>query len=464
MDLSEVSAGTPKVLGHCLELYLNPHRAPLELNVRSAPVTPAKYASHPDIQFFRLVKSQHHYTYHKLKISSAEHSHAGIELASTLFDPYSRDLLLNRLRTFNALNWSIPSLNQAQTSLTELFCASYGWQCESISKNNNTKNHLRCTGCHFELILRFNSVEQQPAFAPFQFDLDDIQLLNANLVDQYILQVQASGHDAACSWTKVHTPLIGVYYLTPHLSNTNATLIGDYLKRLRNLTDNLPILQDHVASFRNLTPPVGAENLSKLVTVSNKWLLSRYFHDNKENFSIILDKMCPFWVYWLAAMGWDLNIQTFASQTVLLLICTSCNLRVFIKQNGVNGDRHSHLPVLSSSKILTPCTFPPSTTHLDSEFQIADGEDMDEDEEPDAHFCHKEWCLQLLKVEGQFFYEYFEKLVNNLEKNIGPQGEYLSEKDLLLDLENETPKKRSSIDIEDGLERFTKLRKLYFVD
>ncbi|SGZ51502.1 CIC11C00000003008 [Sungouiella intermedia] len=461
MDLSELSAGTPKVLDHYLELFLKSTLPQEMLHFRSAPVTPANYATHPDIQFFRLVKANHHYAYHKMKTSGLESSVDNINGRSTLFDPYSRELLLQRLRTFNALNWNIPP-GSGEESLTELVCAAGGWACESIARNNNTKNHLKCTSCGHELVLRFNSVDQQPAYVPFQFDLEDINQLNNNLKLLYIEQIRTTGHVETCSWTKVHTPLAGVYYLTPYISETNEILIGNYLKCLRNLTDNLPILLEHSGSIRNLSPPISVDDLTRLVTVSNKWLLARYFHDNKENFSVILERMCPPWLHSLALMGWDLNIQTFSSQTVLLLVCTDCNQRVFIKQHG--QQEQIQLPILSSSKILTPCKFPPHTAHLTIGFSTEFMDEMEEDEEIDPYYCHKPWCSHIQNVGDIPFFEYFKNMMYDLEKNIGRQGEYLSEKDQVLNMDGQVTKRRNSIDIDDGIERLTKLRKLYFVD
>lgn len=467
MNLSEISAGTPKVLSHCLELFLDPHPSSSEMHqFRSAPTTPAKYASHPDIQFFRLVKAKHHYAYHKLKTAVHDGLLDHTREKAPSFDPYSRDLLLQRLRTYNALNWHIPATGQGQVELNELICAAAGWTCESIARNNNTKNHLKCTGCEHDLVLRFNSVEQQPAFTPFQFDLEDINQLNHNLKLLYLEQIHLTAHAAACPWTKVQTPLRGVYYLAPHISTTNETYIGEYLKSLRNLTDNLPIILEYSAHLRNLSPPIGVDQLSRLVAVSNKWLLSRYFHDNKENFSFILERMCPAWIYWLAALGWDLNIQSFSSQTVLLLICTSCNQRAFLKQQNSQGEHPAepHPPILSSSKILTPCKLPPTSTLSTTVFSTEYMEEMEEEEDQDEFFCHKEWCTHVQNVDGQPFYDYFKNVIINLEKNIGQQGEYLSEKDQIFDMESTTAKKRDNTDLNDEIERFTKLRKLYFVD
>lgn len=464
MDLSEVSAGTPKVLNHYLELLLKPLPSPEIQQFRSAPVTPAKFASHPDIQYFRLVKANYHYAYHKLKSLGPESSLDAISGCSTLFDPYSRELLLQRLRTFNALNWNIPTLALGEEELTELVCAANGWACKSIARNNNTKNRLKCTACGREVILRFNTIGQQPAYALFQFDLEDINHLNNNLKTLYIKQIQESAHDAACSWTKVHTPLAEVYYLTPHISETNEILIGDYLKRLRSFTENLPILLEHSSALQSLCPPESVEQLTGLRDVSNKWLIARYLHDNKENLSIEPEQLCPPWLAWLAAMGWALNIQTFSSQVVLLLICTNCNLRVIVKQPRKQG-HDGKTPIVSSSKILSPGTFPSLAPHLSTALSTEmDKKKEMEEEDHDGNYCHKRWCSQVQNVGGVPFYEYFKAMLLALEKNIGPQGEYLLEKDQMLNIDSQNLKRRNSMDINDGIERFAKLRKLYFVD
>lgn len=447
MNLSDVSAGTPRVLKNCLDLFLGPDKNLDMRGFASAPVTPAKYDSHPDIQFFRLVKTKHHYAYHKAKRAGHD-TLDKIHLQSTVFDPYSRDLLLQRLRTFNALNWNVPSPGK----LNELVCASKGWVCESIVRNSNTKNHLKCCTCGNLLVLRFNVMDEQPQYAPFQFDMEDIHLLNDNLETQYLRQILELGHSSTCSWTKFQTPL-SVYYLTPHISSTNEVLISDYLTVLRNLTENYAILQDHTTAYGQLVPSALVDLFSLFAKVSNMWLISKYYRENQENIAAMLDRMSAPWLYWLAAMGWDLNIQTFSSQTVLLLICSKCNQRLFLRKS----DESESVPTVSSSKILTPCQFPAhigGTSVFSTEYM-----DEMEEEEYDVNLGHKPWCCNLHNT-GVPFYEYFMQTVIGLEKNIGANGEYLVEKDASLDL---TPSKRkSSIDVSEGLDRLSKLRRLYF--
>lgn len=459
MDLSDVTAGTPKVLGRCLTLFSESREKPPNTNVSfSAPVTPAKFDSNPDIQFFRLVKAKHHYNYHKSKRLLRDLSTGRSHAKPNVFNPYSRQNLLDRLRTFNALNWQIP-YSPASNDLTELLCASHGWTCESISRNNNTKNHLRCSSCNAELILRFNNEVPLPIYAPFLFDSDDVQLANDNLVREYITQVQSTGHISTCSWNKIHTPLNSVYYLTPYVSFTDETLIREYLETLFHLTKNCQTLVDHVSEVQNILPPIQTEDLSHFVNASNIWLLSRYYKEDKENSAQVLATSCPPWIYWLAAMGWDLNAQKFAQESILLLICSNCNQRVFLKntQESFTGN-------VLSSKVLSPCEFPP---HLENvtpkDFECVE----EEDEEETKNFGHKLWCLHSSNMGTIPFHVYFKDMLISLDRLVGPIGEYETDKDMAIDPNpDSTPvsKRKNSFNVNEGLERFSKLRKTYFIE
>lgn len=460
MDLSEISAGTPKVLGRCLELF-DQNREKYSTNfptLFSAPVTPAKYTSNPDIQFFRLVKAKHHYNYHKSKRSNQELDFERISAKSTVFNPYSRALLLSRLATFNALNWQIP-YSAEFTELNELLCASHGWTCESISLNHNLKNHLRCTVCKAQLVLQFN-MEEAPDYTPFWFDSDDIQLVNTNLKKEYITQVCGLGHLDSCSWQKLHTPVDSVYYLTPHISVADETLIDEYLQVLFSLTNILPHLDQQSSEFQRLFTPISLEELTQLIHVSNTWLLSRYYKDDKENFATVLAKNCPGWVYRIAAMGWDLKTQQFAHERILLLICTTCNNRVVIKSGEPQSNGENFAPL----RTLSPCEFP---AHIPSALATSSSDfynNTDDDDIEDNNFGHKSWCMHVTNMGNVPFYDYFKNMLIQLYRYVGPVGEY-EDKDMAIGPDISEPRKRqNSINVNEGLERFSKLRKLYFID
>lgn len=473
MYLADVAEGTPRVLKQYMKIFDSPstHQPDLTVKLQSAPVTPTKYETHPDIQFFRLVKTKHHYAYHKSKLSlnSAEDNIEMINSRLSGFEPFNRDQLLERLKTFNALNWHIPSGKNTGVQLNELLCAVNGWTCQSIARNNNVKNHLMCSKCGNELILRFNAEEEQPEFAPFHFDLEDIQAVNVNLKSLYAQQVQAVGHQASCPWTKVLTPINTVYYLTPYLASTNETLITIFTKTLKSLFDNLMIIQEHVGFLSLLCPrPSLISNFADFCRASNLWLLSRYFNNDKENIGTILSKSCPAWLYCVAAMGWDVYTQQFNGQTVLLMICHSCNQRIFLQKSSSpnkDGEQKSDHP-----KVLTPCeytaTIPNGTLKFSNEYlnEVAD----DEEEDEDPYFGHKEWCCQVSDMAGQAYFDYFVNTLSSLEDYIGPNGEYRLDKDESLDMDVDSSskfsKRRASFDLQEELERFRKLRKPYFAE
>lgn len=473
MYLAEVAEGTPRVLKQYMKIFDSPsaHEPDYTLKLQSAPVTPTKYETHSDIQFFRLVKTKHHYAYHKSKLvlSSTEENvdHTNSRLSG--FEPFNREQLLQRLKTFNALNWHIPSGKNTGVQLNELLCAVNGWTCQSIARNNNVKNHLSCSKCGNELILRFNAEEEQPEYAPFHFDLEDIQAVNLNLKAQYAQQVQALGHQSSCPWTKVLTPINTVYYLTPYIASTNEALIKLHTKTLKSLFDNLAIIQEHAGFLSLLCPkPKLISTYADFCRASNLWLLSRYFNNDKENFGTILSKNCPAWLYCISGMGWDMYTQDFNGQTVLLMICQSCNQRIFLRKSAGPDDSSSGSQ--EHPKVLTPCEYTAAIPHASSKFSNEYMDEVFEEDEQviDPYLGHKQWCCQVSDMAGQPYFDYFMNMVASLEEYIGPNGEYLKDRDESLDMDIDActkhSKRRASFDLQEELERFRKLRKPYFAE
>lgn len=458
MSFSEVAAGTPKVLNSCLEVLHRDSPTPTRA-ANSAPVTPARFSSNSDVQFFRLVKTKYHYAYHKLKlVTNSEQS----TLSSALsIDPYSRLLLLARLKTFNALNFHVPYTDDDE-ALTELLCLMHGWECVSSGRNNNTKNQLCCSGCGGMVVLRFNALEAQPAYTPFEFDVADIVELNRNLKVSYMQQIRHLGHLPHCLWQKFHCPLVGVYYLTPHLGSTTEKLMQEYLASLRNLADNIAVISSTVPSVTKLVPRFPPSILAEFSRVSNLWLAARFFKDDKENFFQDFQKSLPASVHILAAMGWALHIQAFASQTILLFVCSTCNQRVIIAE-----DHSKRVEVkLSTSKTLSSCQYPPFFSRKSTPYQflgVVNGEHEDEDEEHDPDYGHKPWCCHIHKMAGKPYIEYLVDLVVRLESSIGPDGEYNTESEMAVDT-TVTRKRPGEFDLQAGLQNFAKLRKLYFAE
>lgn len=434
MDVQDFSSQTPRVLNQCLALFEFEQKANSQgssVAHRSAPSTPTgKYSAHPDIQFFSSIKKKHHFDYHKQKHQMTfepVHRHSPTPIEGG-FDPYSREGLLERISSFNALNWNIPpsaaNSNSGEclpSNLTELFCAANGWTCEPISQNCNFTNHLKCSTCSGQVILRFNSINEE-TYGKFSFDMNDIARLNDNLKISYLSEIKQGAHSASCPWKTILCSLRGTYYLTPYVGATNSTLITEYLTALRNLIDNIPLLGDVSGFCQKLIPNSESESNSQFIQISKMWFLNRFYTDTKENFASVLDFVCPAWVYKVAAMGWLLSFQQHGEDHFLIMSCFCCNQRLFLAH--------------------------------------------EQDIEQGDHYCHKPWCSFVNNMGSNTFFEYFEKTLLLLENSIGPHGEYLLDQELSFDMDAvaTSRKRRESFDVNEGLEKLTKLRKMYFVN
>ena len=457
----EFTANTLPILNKCLLLL---EQTPVPCTAKYAPAFRGeKYRSHPDIQFFSSIKKKHHFEYHRQKQKQLlEPVYGHVKEVTGSFDPYSRKHLLQRIGTYNALNWSIPpsaschledgeeitcakstehewtsdgltpsnldrSIEDARSNpgprsllpiaLTELFCAANGWACKVISRDNNFTNHLKCTACSATFILRFNSVNEAN-YSDSLLDMDDIAELNDNLKVSYLSEIRQGAHSASCPWKIFLCSLQGTYYLTPFVASTISTLISEYLECLKNLVDNLSILE-HMEDFcSKLIPPTAPRTDTEFVRVSKIWFLNRFYPDTKDNFAAVLDFMCPPWIYKVAAQGWKLSLQKHQENILNLIKCDFCNQRLFVD-----------------------CILA---------------------EEGLENYWHKKWCTRATPMGDMSFHEHFCRLVVMLEKLIGAHGEYLLDQELSFDIEAVDRKRWESFDVNEGLERFKKLRKMYF--
>ncbi|EGW34460.1 uncharacterized protein SPAPADRAFT_59885 [Spathaspora passalidarum NRRL Y-27907] len=439
-SLDEVSHNTSQVLEDCLDIFQSPahesynHKNTVYLGNTS-------FNQHPDIQYFQKVKQKNHFTYHKSKVQSQK-SIEKIQSKSTVFDPYDLNMLLGRLRSFNSLNWQVPNSPQ----LNELKCARNGWKCASFARN--IKNHLICTNCHQQLILRFSNNNISNDTSPFDIDFlsgkeyDDE--LNSKLIEKYMVQIETTGHSTECSWRNFETPLDGVYYPRHYLSATNTFLITQYLKNLKSLVDNSLILQEHydqIFKSSSLQSP-------EFINISNQWLLARYYKLDKENVSACLQHI-PVWFYEIAAQGWSLNAQRYANDVILVMSCGMCNSRVFL--NTVTPASN-----LNTLQALTPVKYP---LHHEPHDELTE---FDQPLGPqfDPVHDHKPFCSH---VHDPHLHDYFFSLILGSINNIGINGEYINNDSTIIDRPT-TTKRKKSFTMNDGLERLNKLRKLYLIE
>lgn len=472
--MNEAMSGTPKVLKEYLDLISSPcHESYVGMEDMSRI---DKFFNHPDIQYFKNVKAKNHYNYHKIKNSAGDAKTVGRK-RDPEFDPYSRRDLLKRLSTFTALNWHIPPTRNS--CINELQCARNGWKCVSITANNNTKNHLMCTACNHQLILKFNDISSPLEFVPFDFDIEDIQELNESLFTEYSKQITTSAHGVECPWRDFETPLDGVYYLRPYINSTNQLLTDEYLSNLKNLVDNLDVLKGYSGIFsEKLLMDDQSPNFAEFVNISKCWLLSRYYKENKENNFNLLERV-PMWFYKIAVLGWDLHTQSFSNQLVLLLICSKCNKRVFLNsvhhepiEKG-NAIEVSNLGMnLSSSGVLSPCKIPavfqgPNHPHDSMYTESGPDEFVDdlEKEKIDLIEEHEPWCCSIRSSQGSVcLYQYYVNIVV-ASGNIQRDGKFDIDSDInVSNLLCSNQKRKNSFDINEDLDRFSKLRKLYLAE
>jgi hypothetical protein len=318
--------------------------------------------------------------------------------------------------------------------------------------NNNTKNHLICTACNRQLVLKFhpdNAVfHHHDSYSFVEGDDEVDEEFNAKLAKVYLEQVVCDGHAVDCCWRQLETTLENLYYPRPYVEASDEVLILDYLHTLKNLVDNHVVLSDYSDSFvDSFTCNDGVDE--KFILNTNNWLLSKY-PDNKENFSMVLQYI-PKWYYGLAMLGWGLNIQTFDKQVVLLLICSKCNQRVFLNSAHVNNVNVGL--DLSTSKILTPCVNPIT-------LNVGDEDPVDRF---NPYTEHKPWCcninLMSSSSEQVYLYDYFKIMVAKSTKVLSSDGKFTMD-NTVIDF-NAPVKRRGSFDINDGMERLHKLRKFY---
>lgn len=373
------------ILAECLELLASTSFQYTPKHSRDHPIY------HPDIKYFQRIQHANHWQYHKRTGRSIDR----IKTTTTaLFDPYSVADLLARIKTYLALSWHVP---YEVATITELLCAQNGWKCVEFNQTNPIKNHLMCTCCQSQLILKW---DDQPSFASRFWGQDEEcvgESLNSLLETKYYEKIVNSGHEFSCSWRHFETPLVGFYYPRPYINDHQ--LITEYLTNLDNLANNLSVLLEHQSSFSPSFVLDTSLN-DKFIANSNHWLAAK----SKVDTSLI-----PQWVYRMAVYGWSLHVQSFSTQLVLLLICDKCNQRIF-----VNSAPHPQVPALGSvdglrlleSQVLPPNDIP--MTALDSD---------DEGDQVSPATEHKLWCCHINNVASSTnaisFYEWIVSVVSD---------------------------------------------------
>ncbi|QPG76950.1 hypothetical protein FOA43_004344 [Brettanomyces nanus] len=303
-------------------------------------------------------------------------------------DPFDRDLLIQRMDTFNILNWTIND-----SRLTPLECATNGWKCHS-----KRRNELHCQDCHATILVRLsgsggigNSLltsrignqtgdSHMSLLSNFLFESDleeeeeEAEFRRA-LVASYVSRLH-SDHYQECVWRADNLDLSLVkrqYYLHNY----------DMDRIIPQFGTSLRLLGMHQQVI------LGRKNFKKdIISESDMGILKNYTK-RKYNSSLLL----------LALLGWELRQQRFGNRTLLLLGCKNCTRRILL------GEFPSNL-ALGGVKKLSSCNYPPSTVynnedglHPKSSYEvIASGDKwIDEfgDDEVNLIKEHENWCCMV---------------------------------------------------------------------
>lgn len=310
-----------------------------ELTSNKKRLSDSNLHSNDTIDYFTRIKNR------KLKTSSLN-ANPNFNKFNT-YIPYDRRKLVDRISTYNILNWSIddPKLNP-------LTCARYGWIC--LENNSTVKNKIRCLTCHASMTITLEASVNINQFDIFKFDEEneqqDIDEINSEVVDKYISKLSTE-HTDSCPW-RSHPSPISTYMIQSY--DYQDTL--KYLRKMvTQLNDNKQYLT--LKSFENILKD---NELAPL----RKWTNQQY------------DDL----VLMISVLGWELKVQTFGYNQIILLQCHCCNRRVLI--GNIKGGEMTPNDVTSNltpSRILTGSQYPPSVTE-------------EEDETIDLLDEHKEWC------------------------------------------------------------------------
>ncbi|ODQ82462.1 hypothetical protein BABINDRAFT_5424 [Babjeviella inositovora NRRL Y-12698] len=336
--------------------------------------------------FARIASKRIRTTKHKLPRRDANANAAA-------FAPYSREKLLERLKTYNVLNWNIDD-----EDLSALKCARNGWSCV-----NNQRNTLSCVSCHLYMAVKLDSYPidlststvgifgyGEGEYAMDECEETDQMELRHNLSQQYVRNLKTS-HSPACPWAKVECPL-HIYHFDYH---DMPRIVQDFIQRLRSLARNTETLHEAIQlSGAGVRAVLLSEQLRSLEFMARQHAASDVFC------TAPMDDI-PRFIYELALLGWDLNIQQFKYKDVLLLSCMKCNRRILL--NNTNQG-HSHpidavqsVPVkpeilLTPTKILAPCDYMPHTIDTNGYFGNMTGPEGEAGDELDIVSEHQLWC------------------------------------------------------------------------
>lgn len=283
--------------------------------------------------------------------------------------PLSRSFLIKRLNTFSVFNWTISS-----NKLSPLVCATQGWKCHPVRKNE-----LHCTSCHSGMIVKlpelkdcdlnsqvdtaksnrsklvFNNHHHDDHYYDelflkntdkyelqyeFRFlddeldededDNDDVHVYET-LVNSYVKRL-STDHYPTCTFLPILplTPKDESYYISSKdiprevikfkerlaiLIEQKDRLIGKNFRRICLTTDESAFLLEYLRGAASAA-------VSNTIEIDVETEETDFASDLTINPS--LDVILP------ALFGWELKIQKFHNEKFLLLKCECCTRRILL--------------------------------------------------------------------------------------------------------------------------------------
>jgi hypothetical protein len=356
-----------------------------------------------------------------------------IPTVRSIQSPLSRSFLINRLNTFSVFNWTITS-----NKLSPLFCATQGWKCHPVRKNE-----LRCTSCHSGIIVKLTEIPDSDLTTkynkkifnnhhhadnydqilnntekyelPFDFQYldddeddenDDIHVYET-LVNSYVNRL-STDHYPTCTFLPF-LPLFPKdenYYISSKdipreinkflnrlevLKINKIKLIGKNFKRQFLSFDEIEFLREYLRENIN-----NDDDKIDIDVVDN-------FKDKEFNYNIDLSINPSLDVILPALLGWELKVQKFHNDKFLLLNCECCTRRILlstvntetIDKDDTNNNNNNNIEELKPCPHRAEIPAREQLTEFDETIGIRQHEFEEEDYEEDIIDLeqeHDNWC------------------------------------------------------------------------
>ncbi|ODV86972.1 hypothetical protein CANARDRAFT_211472 [[Candida] arabinofermentans NRRL YB-2248] len=280
------------------------------------------------------------------------------KLSKRPYDTFDRELLNERIKSFNILTWTI-----TDPILTPLECSINGWKCHS-----KRRNELHCQFCNAVIFVKLNLDNRNGSdgergldlnlFSNCLFESEDEDeaeeqwlKLRASLVESYLGRLK-SEHYHTCIWkiSRLDTNLIKRAYYWK---------LGDFDEITQYFGSNVSNLNSNkelILSFRNFD----RRKINKAVSKEELKILQKY--TNYEYDEIIL---------LLALFGWELKQQKFGTKNLVLLKCFKCTRRILL---GELSSKSQQKLKFGGNRIasLNSCEYPPEVV-TNGNSKISDG-------------------------------------------------------------------------------------------